>query len=171
MRAEILKKSSTVTQSPPSPQKRGYKSPPRNIAPLHKSPQDRLYIHESLWPEILLCLFLCSYMRSTCHTNLDILYGITLTTVRRSTVFCNVAPCSPVEVHRRFGGNYCLHLQGGEASERAVCNGAQGEPIGARRNENPSVHLSGSVSRSDCTAAVLQWLVALEGTWKEAVVA
>jgi hypothetical protein len=28
----------------------------------------------------------------------------------KSTIFCDLTPCSPVKVHRRFGGTYCLHL-------------------------------------------------------------
>jgi hypothetical protein len=30
----------------------------------------------------------------------------------KHTIFCDVTPCSPVEVHRRFRGTYCIHLQG-----------------------------------------------------------
>jgi hypothetical protein len=30
----------------------------------------------------------------------------------------NVTSCSPVEVHRRFGGTYCFHLQGRRASRK-----------------------------------------------------
>jgi hypothetical protein len=32
------------------------------------------------------------------------------------TVFRDVAPCSLVEVYRRFRGAYCLHYQGDESS-------------------------------------------------------
>jgi hypothetical protein len=32
----------------------------------------------------------------------------------KMAVFCVVAPCSPIEVYRRFGGVYCLHDQGDE---------------------------------------------------------
>jgi hypothetical protein len=32
-------------------------------------------------------------------------------THHRSTIFWDVAPCSPVETRPRFGGMYCLHLQ------------------------------------------------------------
>jgi hypothetical protein len=31
------------------------------------------------------------------------------------TVFCDVAPCSPVEIYRSFRGAYCLHHQGSKA--------------------------------------------------------
>lgn len=30
----------------------------------------------------------------------------------KATIFCDVTPCIPVQVHRRFGDNYCLHLHG-----------------------------------------------------------
>jgi hypothetical protein len=33
---------------------------------------------------------------------------MTLTT----TIFWDIMPCSPLTVNRRFGGTYCLHLQG-----------------------------------------------------------
>jgi hypothetical protein len=33
------------------------------------------------------------------------------TMIMKNTVFWDVTPCSPVEVHQRFGGIYCLHLQ------------------------------------------------------------
>jgi hypothetical protein len=32
--------------------------------------------------------------------------------VMRSTIFWDITPCSPLSVNRRFGGAYCLHLQG-----------------------------------------------------------
>jgi hypothetical protein len=35
----------------------------------------------------------------------------------KSTAFCNIMPCSPLEVHRRFGGTYCLHIQGQRVSQ------------------------------------------------------
>jgi hypothetical protein len=54
---------------------------------------DRLYPREFVKRNVVY-LFLCAYLRSTCHTNLHILYGIT---VDNSTVFSNVTPCSLVE--------------------------------------------------------------------------
>jgi hypothetical protein len=27
-------------------------------------------------------------------------------------VFCEVKPCNPVDIRRRFGGMYCFHIQG-----------------------------------------------------------
>jgi hypothetical protein len=35
----------------------------------------------------------------------------------KSTVVLDVTPCSPVEVDRRFGGTYCLNLQGWTVSQ------------------------------------------------------
>jgi hypothetical protein len=32
--------------------------------------------------------------------------------VMKSTIFCDITPCSPLKVNRRFGGTYRLHLQG-----------------------------------------------------------
>jgi hypothetical protein len=34
--------------------------------------------------------------------------------------FWDVAPCSLVQVHRRFRGAQCLHHQGGESSQKVV---------------------------------------------------
>jgi hypothetical protein len=36
----------------------------------------------------------------------------TLGTVPQRTTFSDVAPCSLVDIDRRFGGTYCLHHQG-----------------------------------------------------------
>jgi hypothetical protein len=30
----------------------------------------------------------------------------------KSIIFWDITPCSPFSVNRRFGGTYCLHLQG-----------------------------------------------------------
>jgi hypothetical protein len=32
--------------------------------------------------------------------------------VKKSTIFWDITPCSPLSVNRRLGGTYCLHLQG-----------------------------------------------------------
>jgi hypothetical protein len=32
--------------------------------------------------------------------------------VMKSSIFCDITPCSPFIVNRRFGGTYRLHLQG-----------------------------------------------------------
>jgi hypothetical protein len=37
------------------------------------------------------------------------------------TAFCVVTPCSPVEIHRRFGGPYFLHLHGRRLSLLLAC--------------------------------------------------
>jgi len=29
----------------------------------------------------------------------------------KNTTFCDVTPCSLVEMYQRFGGTYCIHLQ------------------------------------------------------------
>jgi hypothetical protein len=30
----------------------------------------------------------------------------------KSTIFCDITPCSPLKVNGRFGGMYRIHLQG-----------------------------------------------------------
>jgi hypothetical protein len=52
-------------------------------------------------------------------------FSVILPTVKtmESTIFCDVTPWSPVEVHQRFGGTNCLHLQGcrvSQANKRTV---------------------------------------------------
>jgi hypothetical protein len=40
----------------------------------------------------------------------------------KSTIFWDITPCSPLKVNRRFGGTYCLHLQGRRISRaRRLC--------------------------------------------------
>jgi hypothetical protein len=34
----------------------------------------------------------------------------------KSTICRDIMPCSPLRVHLRFGGKYCLHLQGRKIS-------------------------------------------------------
>jgi hypothetical protein len=43
--------------------------------------------------------------------------------ITENTVFSNMMPCSLIEVYRRFGGTYCLHLKSREVSRarNAVC--------------------------------------------------
>jgi hypothetical protein len=36
--------------------------------------------------------------------------------VMKSIIFCDITPCSPLKVNRRFGGTYRLHLQGRKIS-------------------------------------------------------
>jgi hypothetical protein len=36
--------------------------------------------------------------------------------VMKSTIFWDITPCNPLKVNRRFGGTYCLHLQGRKIS-------------------------------------------------------
>jgi hypothetical protein len=45
------------------------------------------------------------------------LEALTVATME-NTVFCVATPCSPVEVHRRFGGMYHLHLQGRRVTQQ-----------------------------------------------------
>jgi hypothetical protein len=40
-------------------------------------------------------------------------------------VFCDVAPCSQVEVDRRFRDVYCLHHQGDDGGSKQVLNVSQ----------------------------------------------
>jgi hypothetical protein len=35
----------------------------------------------------------------------------------KSSIFWDITPCSPLKVNRRFGGIYCLHLQGLKISQ------------------------------------------------------
>jgi hypothetical protein len=37
--------------------------------------------------------------------------------IMKNTAFWNVTPCSPIDVHRRFEGIYCLYLQGKRVSQ------------------------------------------------------
>jgi hypothetical protein len=36
--------------------------------------------------------------------------------IKKSTIFLDITPCSPLSVNRRFGGTYRLHLAGQRAS-------------------------------------------------------
>jgi hypothetical protein len=38
-------------------------------------------------------------------------------TSKKNIVFWDITPCSPVEVHKHFGGPYCFHLQGQRVSQ------------------------------------------------------
>jgi hypothetical protein len=47
----------------------------------------------------------------------------------KRTIFWDVTPFSPVDVHRSFGGTCCLHLQGSKVSQtRNWKDGKQSEP-------------------------------------------
>jgi hypothetical protein len=54
--------------------------------------------------------------------------GSTVKTIlnRKSTVFLDVTPCSPVEIHRSYGRMYYLHLQDRRVSKA--------------RNQQPKLH-------------------------------
>jgi hypothetical protein len=43
-------------------------------------------------------------------------------------IFWDVTPCSLVEVHGRFGGTYCLHIQG-----RSVSQGSNQQEVGGKQ--------------------------------------
>jgi hypothetical protein len=45
----------------------------------------------------------------------------------KSTTFCDITPCSPLKVNRRFGGTYRVHLHGRISGARY------------QRKSNPSV--------------------------------
>jgi hypothetical protein len=47
-------------------------------------------------------------------TNKNYFVGFDVVTamVMKITIFPDITPCSPLKVNRRFGGTYCLHLQG-----------------------------------------------------------
>jgi hypothetical protein len=56
--------------------------------------------------------------------------GIKISTTKyfKSAVFWDITPWSPLKVNRRFGGTYCLHLQGRRISEASN----QRERVGKR---------------------------------------
>jgi hypothetical protein len=39
------------------------------------------------------------------------LYKDDIELTKKSTVYWDMTPCHPVEIHRRFGETYCLHFQ------------------------------------------------------------
>jgi hypothetical protein len=39
-------------------------------------------------------------------------FEILITVAVKSTAFWDISTFNPIELHRRFGGTYCLHLQG-----------------------------------------------------------
>jgi hypothetical protein len=41
--------------------------------------------------------------------------------LKKITTFWDMVLCSTVEIYQRFGGLYCLHLQG-EAGKRPACS-------------------------------------------------
>jgi hypothetical protein len=52
------------------------------------------------------------------ETNLGDIEFVVLTVVTvKSSVFYDITPFSPVEVHRRFGGKYRKHLQGRKVNQ------------------------------------------------------
>jgi hypothetical protein len=48
-----------------------------------------------------------------CNTTIIIVeFEVLTAAVMKSTIFCDITPCSPLKVNRCFGGTYRLHLQG-----------------------------------------------------------
>jgi hypothetical protein len=39
-------------------------------------------------------------------------FEVLTTVIMKSAIFWDISPCSPLSVNRRFGGTYCLYLQG-----------------------------------------------------------
>jgi hypothetical protein len=67
-------------------------------------------------------------------------------TLMKITVFWDVAPCSMVEVYRRFTGVYCLHHQGDETSVYLYQTTRRNIPedsLHTRRHENMKSHQAG----------------------------
>jgi hypothetical protein len=46
------------------------------------------------------------------RTYRSVRFEVLTTVIMKSIIFCDVRPCSPVKVNRRFGWIYLLHLQG-----------------------------------------------------------
>jgi hypothetical protein len=48
----------------------------------------------------------------TIYIIISVGFGVLAAVVMKSTIFWDITPCSPLNVDRRFGGTYRLHLQG-----------------------------------------------------------
>jgi hypothetical protein len=61
-------------------------------------------------------------IRSRAQTNRIVNLGLEVLTaaIMRTTVSWEVTPCSPTEVHQRFGGMYCLFLQCRKVSQAKI---------------------------------------------------
>jgi hypothetical protein len=53
----------------------------------------------------------------------DVEFEVLTPVVMKSTIFWDITPRSPLRVNRRFGGTYCLHLQGrrNKLSKKSAC--------------------------------------------------
>jgi hypothetical protein len=63
--------------------------------------QTRIYLYSGPW-------FHASYRTSDHGRGREMVVKFKL----KSTVFWDITPCCPLKVNRRFGGTYCLNLQG-----------------------------------------------------------
>jgi hypothetical protein len=51
--------------------------------------------------------------RSVVNTAMNVGFEVLATVVTKINIFWDIMPCSLFKIHRRFGGTYRLHLQGG----------------------------------------------------------
>jgi hypothetical protein len=56
----------------------------------------------------ILRVLLGKYINSSINVGFEVLTAVAMKTV----IFWNITECSPLKVNRRFGGTYCLLLQG-----------------------------------------------------------
>jgi hypothetical protein len=96
-----------------SPPSTGWKSKPTASFPLHAG-----FILNLLFSFILL-LSERQVIKAWEHSNKVILLGLEVLTavVMETSIFWDITPCSPLNVNRRFGRTYRLHLQGRRISE------------------------------------------------------
>jgi hypothetical protein len=66
----------------------------------------------------IICILLFDYIHYHCIKPLC--PGIAFKHNLKRTLFWDVTRCSPAEVRRRFGGIYCLHLQGRGVSRASI---------------------------------------------------
>jgi hypothetical protein len=52
----------------------------------------------------------------------SILYEDDIELTKKSTIYWDMTPCSPVEIHRRFGETYCIHFQCRKISQKSNKN-------------------------------------------------
>jgi hypothetical protein len=79
------------------------------------------------------CIHLMSPLRVTCSVrlNLNVTSTLTILLEENKLRISSVAPCSLVEIDRRFRGSYCLHHQGDDlaAREKAVEDLGEGRTV------------------------------------------
>jgi hypothetical protein len=54
------------------------------------------------------------------HYYTDVGFEVFTAVTMKDAVFWDVAPCRSCEMNRRFGGTYCLHLQGRKIHEQGT---------------------------------------------------